>query len=112
MRPAPVVLSAQASVPLPHHVAGLRASRRPSRDYTENLPMRQRKRLASAMAAAALAGWTLVRQEGDSGQEEFIATRGPETQRFAGLMQVEAWIDLLVEQRAATGAWGRVSAAS
>lgn len=96
--------------PLPAHVAGLIAARSMVRPYTASLPLRQRKRQASATAAAALAGWTLVRLEGDSGHEEFVATRGHETIRFGSLMQVEAWIDVLIEQRVTMGRWEVASA--
>lgn len=69
--------------------------------YVALMPLARAKRFHTAAAAAALGGYTLLRAEDDHGCEEFIATRGAETLRFHSLAQIDAWVDHLIELRAA-----------
>lgn len=53
----------------------------------------EQKRLATVVARGALAGWAVALIEGDAGGGEIVATRAAATQRFAGLAEVERWLD-------------------
>lgn len=76
-------------------VLGLMAHRTSARPFTQVLPIRAAKALASRMAQAALAGFALQRIEGDAGVEEFVATSGAQTLRFQSAMSVDSWLDHL-----------------
>ena len=69
--------------------------------YYSVMPLARAKRFHADAAAADLCGFAVVRAEDDHGREVFIATRGAETLRFRTLAQVDAWVDHLIELRAA-----------
>ena len=55
----------------------------------------EEKRLATAIARAALRGIVLQRLEADTGGVVFIASRGALTRQFDDLAAVQAWLDAI-----------------
>jgi hypothetical protein len=81
-------------------VQDLVLARAPRRPFTLVMPTGEAKRFATVAAAAALAGYELVRFEDDDGCEAFLATRDASTLHFRSIAEADAWVDLQIALRA------------